>query len=260
MILKVTNIKHMTTFNYKNKNVVITGGAKGIGLETALQFVKYGAKVSILSKTYYKELDSIFKPYKDRINFYEVDVTDKKSVKQSINEIVNSCNRIDVLVNNASIAVEGTIDTINESDWDHVMNTNVKSYFLCTKEVINGMIKRKYGKIINVSSIAGRDKSILLGAAYSTSKAAVIGFTRHVASEVGKFGINVNCICPSQTYTPMLKEIFKKNQGLEDIVKNRNPLGYIADPKQISSVILFLASDESNYINGSIIDINGGVL
>ena len=181
-------------------------------------------------------------------------------MKQSIFEIIKSKNKIDILVNNASIAVEGTLDKLDENDWDKVMDTNVKSYFLCTKEVINGMIKRKYGKIINVSSIAGRDKSILLGAAYSTSKAAVIGFTRHVASEVGKFGINVNCICPSQTYTPMLKEIFKKNQGLEDIVKNRNPLGYIADPKQISSVILFLASDESNYINGSIIDINGGVL
>ena len=250
----------MTTHNYKNKNVLITGGAKGIGLETALQFAKFGANVSVLSKTYYKELETLFKPYKDRFEFYQIDVTDPSSVKQSISEIVKSQNKIDILVNNASIAVEGTIDKIDENDWDKVMNTNVKSYFLCTKEVINGMIKRKYGKIINVSSIAGRDKSILLGAAYSTSKAAIIGFTRHVASEVGKFGINVNCICPSQTYTPMLKEIFKKNQGLEDIVKNRNPLGYIAEPKQISSVILFLASDESNYINGSIIDINGGVL
>jgi 3-oxoacyl-[acyl-carrier protein] reductase len=260
MMLKKINTKYMTTHNYKNKNVLITGGAKGIGLETALQFAKFGANVSILSKTYYKELETLFKPYKDRFEFYQIDVTDPSSVKQSISEIVKSQNKIDILVNNASIAVEGTLDKIDENDWDKVMNTNVKSYFLCTKEVINGMIKRKYGKIINVSSIAGRDKSILLGAAYSTSKAAIIGFTRHVASEVGKFGINVNCICPSQTYTPMLKEIFKKNQGLEDIVKNRNPLGYIAEPKQISSVILFLASDESNYINGSIVDINGGVL
>tara|TARA_A100001015_G_C14917900_1_gene683083 strand:- start:1 stop:780 length:780 start_codon:yes stop_codon:yes gene_type:complete len=259
-MLKKINTKYMTTYNYKNKNVLITGGAKGIGLETALQFAKFGANVSILSKTYYKELEVLFKPYKDRVEFYQIDVTDSSSVKQSIFEIIKSKNKIDILVNNASIAVEGTLDKLDENDWDKVMDTNVKSYFLCTKEVINGMIKRKYGKIINVSSIAGRDKSILLGAAYSTSKAAVIGFTRHVASEVGKFGINVNCICPSQTYTPMLKEIFKKNQGLEDIVKNRNPLGYIADPKQISSVILFLASDESNYINGSIIDINGGVL
>ena len=202
----------MTTYNYKNKNVLITGGAKGIGLETALQFAKFGANVSILSKTYYKELETLFKPYKDRLEFYQIDVTDPSSVKQSISEIVKSHNKIDILVNNASIAVEGTLDKIDENDWDKVMNTNVKSYFLCTKEVINGMIKRKYGKIINVSSIAGRDKSILLGAAYSTSKAAIIGFTRHVASEVGKFGINVNCICPSQTYTPMLKKIFKKSR------------------------------------------------
>ena len=201
----------MTTHNYKNKNVLITGGAKGIGLETALQFAKFGANVSILSKTYYKELETLFKPYKDRFEFYQIDVTDPSSVKQSISEIVKSHNKIDILVNNASIAIEGTLDKIDENDWDKVMNTNVKSYFLCTKEVINGMIKRKYGKIINVSSIAGRDKSILLGAAYSTSKAAVIGFTRHVASEVGKFGINVNCICPSQTYTPMLNKIFKRN-------------------------------------------------
>ena len=122
------------------------------------------------------------------------------------------------------------------------------------------MIEKKYGKIINLSSIAGRDKSILLGVAYTTSKAAVIGFTRHIAAELGKYGINVNCVCPSQTYTPMLNNIFKNNKGLEEIVKKRNPLGYIAKPEQISEVILFLASDESNYMNGSIIDINGGVL
>ena len=214
MMLKKINTKYMTTYNYKNKNVLITGGAKGIGLETALQFAKFGANVSILSKTYYKELKPYLNPIKIELEFYQIDVTDPSSVKQSIFEIVKSHNKIDILVNNASIAVEGTLDKIDENDWDKVMNTNVKSYFLCTKEVINGMIKRKYGKIINVSSIAGRDKSILLGAAYSTSKAAIIGFTRHVASEVGKFGINVNCICPSQTYTPMLKKIFKKIKDL----------------------------------------------
>jgi len=260
MILRIINIKYMITYNFKNKTVVITGGAKGIGLETALQFAKSGANVSILSKTFYADLDSKFKPYENRIKFYKVDVTNSKLLKKSIKEIINKSGSIDILVNNASIDIKGTLDKIDENDWEKVMNTNVKSYFLCTKEVINGMIKNKYGKIINVSSIAGRDKSILLGAAYSTSKAAVIGFTRHIATEVGKYGINVNCICPSQTYTPMLRDIFKKNKGLEDVVKDRNPMGYIAKPNQISTVILFLASDESNYMNGSIIDINGGVL
>ena len=137
----------MTTYNYKNKNVLITGGAKGIGLDTALQFLKFGANVSILSKTYYKELEVLFKPYKDRVEFYQIDVTDSSSVKQSIFEIIKSKNKIDILVNNASIAVEGTLDKLDENDWDKVMDTNVKSYFLCTKEVINGMIKENMVKL-----------------------------------------------------------------------------------------------------------------
>jgi len=260
MILTKINIKYMITYNFDQKTVIVTGGAKGIGLNTAIKFAKYGASVFILSKTYYKQLDSKLKSYGDKIKFYQVDVTNSKSVKSSIKDISKKYGKIDILINNASIAIEGSLDEINENDWDKVMNTNVKSYFLCTKEVAKGMVEKKYGKIINLSSIAGRDKSILLGAAYTTSKAAVIGFTRHIASELGKHGINVNCVCPSQTYTPMLNNIFKNNKGLEEIVKKRNPLGYIAKPEQISEVILFLASDESNYMNGSIIDINGGVL
>ena len=150
MMLKKINTKYMTTYNYKNKNVLITGGAKGIGLDTALQFLKFGANVSILSKTYYKELEVLFKPYKDRVEFYQIDVTDSSSVKQSIFEIIKSKNKIDILVNNASIAVEGTLDKLDENDWDKVMDTNVKSYFLCTKEVINGMILKNI-KIISIT-------------------------------------------------------------------------------------------------------------
>jgi len=254
------NMKFMITYNFNGKTAIITGGAKGIGLETAIQFASSGANVSILSKTYYKELELKFKGFRNKIKFYTIDVTNEKAIKESIADTIRNFGGIDILINNASISKAGLVDQIDLKDWELVMNTNVKSYFMCIKAVLSNMKLNKYGKIINVSSIAGRDKSILLGAAYTTSKAAVIGLTRHLATELGDIGINVNCICPSQTYTPMLKNIFSEKNGFEELVKKRNPLGYIASPKQIADIILFLSSDESNYMNGAIVDVNGGVL
>jgi 3-oxoacyl-[acyl-carrier protein] reductase len=249
----------MITYNFDGQTVIVTGGGQGIGRITALKFAKAGANVAIFSRTFYDDLEKEMKPFGEKMKFYAIDVSQAESVNESVNDVINSFGKVDVLVNNASISKDGLIEDISDQDWDMVMNINVKSYFLTIKAVISGMKTNQYGKIVNVSSVAGRDKSMLLGASYSTSKAAILGLTRQVAAECGKSGINVNSICPSQTYTPMLKGIFVNNPDLEEIVKNRNPLGYIADPEQMANVIMFLASDESNYMNGAIVDINGGL-
>lgn len=248
----------MIKYDFKNKTVVVTGAGMGIGKATALEFAKAGANVALFSRTYYDVLKNEIKKFGKKVKFYKVNVSNELEVFHAVKEVKKDYGKVDILINNASIAKKGKLEELSVEDWDYTMANNVRSCFLCTKAVVPGMKSQKGGKIINISSVAGRDKSMLLGAAYTSSKAAVIGFTRQIAGEVASFGINVNCICPSQTYTPMLTKILTKE--LKNMLEKKNPSGYIAQPIQIANVILFLASDEANYMNGAIIDVNGGLL
>ena len=250
----------MTTLTYRftGKTVIVTGAGKGIGKTTALEFAGAGANVALFSRTRHEGLSGELAPFGERARFYEVDVTDEARVKDAVAAVIAQYGGVDVLVNNASIAKGGRLEEITAEVWDEVISSNLKSCFLCTKAVLGHMKERGSGKIINVSSVAGRDRSMVLGAAYTSSKAAVIGFTRQIASEAAPFGVNVNCVCPSQTYTPMLRKVVTPE--LENMIKQKNPSGYIAQPIQIANVIIFLATDEANYMNGAIVDVNGGLL
>lgn len=248
----------MIQYNFRGKTVIVTGAGKGIGRVASFEFAKAGANVALFGRTFYKDLKNEIKRIGKNTAFYEVDVSIEAEVRDAVRQVRKKHGKIDILINNASVAKGGTLENISVKDWDYTMANNVRSYFVCAKAVIPDMKRHKYGKIVNISSVAGRDKSMLLGAAYTASKAAVIGFTRQVAGEVAPFGINVNCVCPSQTYTPMLMNILTKE--LEGMIKKKNPSGYIAQPLQIANVILFLASDEANYMNGAIVDVNGGLL
>ena len=247
----------MIKYDFSGKTVIVTGAGAGIGKVTAIEFLKAGANVTFVSRTPRTELLEEIASY-PKAFFVQADVSSEKDVNATVDTVVTKYGKIDILINNASVAKGSLLEETALEDWEGVMQNNVNSTFLCTKAVVKNMKTNRYGKIVNVSSVAGRDKSMILGASYSTSKAATIGFTRHMGTELAKFGINVNAVCPSQTHTPMLESLLTKE--IEEMLLKKIPLGYIQEPIQVANVILFLSSDESNYMTGAIVDINGGLL
>lgn len=201
-------------------------------------------------------LDEV-RSFGDAAMFVQADAAEPAQVDRAVKDIVGRFGPPDVLVNNVGVSEAAAIEEITPESWDRVMAVNVRSHFLWLQAVVPGMKRRGSGRIVNVSSIAGRDRSLVLGCAYTTSKAAIIGLTRHAAAELGPFGIRVNCVCPSQTRTPMLDRVLTPE--MEKFLIDRNPLHYLADPAEIARVILFLGSDDASYMNGAIVDVNGGV-
>lgn len=231
------------TFNFQNKNVVVVGGSKGIGLEVAKQFVESGAIVTCLSRT---------RPELAGVEFVECDISKPESIKSVFDNICD----IDFLINVAGTNLCEPIGILNVEEWDRVMDTNLRSFFLTCKYAIEKMITNSYGRIVNVSSIAGRSKSVVSGVHYTSSKAGIIGLTRQLSHEVSSKNILVNCVCPSQTLTEMLSESMTKQQIKQ--LESQIPIGRIASTVEQAKPILFLCSEASSYITGACLDINGG--
>jgi 3-oxoacyl-[acyl-carrier protein] reductase len=188
-----------------------------------------------------------------------LDVTNYVDVEKFIGNVIVEHGTIDILVNNAGILKRNSdLETITDEDWDLVMSVNVKGVFNCTKAVLPKMKEQKYGKIVNLSSTAGKSTSELGGAHYTTSKAAVLGLTRHTAREAAPHNINVNAICPSLIDTPMIRETTEP-QELNKFIKEI-PMGRIGTPDEAALLILFLVSDASSFVNGATIDFTGASL
>ncbi len=237
-----------------NKTVLITGGAKGIGKQIAIDFKKAGYNVCITYNTSEKEAENLFKDY--NIDIYKVDLNDKLNVCNVIDNIVKKYNKIDVLVNNAGVSDKKLFVDITYEDWDKMLNTNLTSMFVMTKSVLEKtMLHEKNGSIINISSIWG----ITGGSCevhYSASKAGVIGFTKALAKELGLSNITVNSIAPGVINTDMLNTLSEEDL---DLLKNEIPLNRIGTPSDISGMAVFLASDNARYITGQVITIDGGM-
>lgn len=217
----------------KSKIVVVVGGSKGIGKGVVDAFTNLGAIVHSISRD-------------------NCDITSKKD----IDKFFNNLDKVDILINNAAINYCKPIEEISLNEWNNVIDTNLTSYFYIIKKCLPLM--KKGSKIVNVSSIAGRNKSLVSGVHYTSSKAGLIGLTKQLAQELGPRGININCVCPSQTLTSMLKRSMNKNEL--DNLSQKIPLGRIAKIEEIVKPIIFLCSDDSSYIHGAFIDINGGQL
>jgi NAD(P)-dependent dehydrogenase (short-subunit alcohol dehydrogenase family) len=190
---------------------------------------------------------------------YLADVTNETQVEAMVQAIVDRFGKVDVLVNNAGILrTTMPLETISVAEWDLVMAVNVRGVFLCTKHVLPWMKAQRSGKIINISSSAGRSTSTFGGIHYTTSKAAVLGLTRHTAREVAPYNINVNAVCPGSMDTEMVRELASPKQITEAM--EEVPLGRLGTPQDEANLVVFLASDESSYITGATVDLNGGIL
>lgn len=240
-----------------NKIALVTGASRGIGRETALLMSKNGYTVAVNynnSKEMAENLVTEIKQSGNDAFAIKADVSVYNEVNCMVDFIINNYGKIDVLVNNAGISKQILFTDIKELQWDKMFDVNVKGVFNCCSCVVPSMISRKYGKIINISSIWG-----LTGAScevhYSASKAAVIGFTKALAKELGPSGINVNCIAPGVILTDM-------NSMLDECtineLKSETPLRSIGSAIDVANAVLFLADDKSSFITGQVISPNGG--
>lgn len=235
------------------KSVFITGGSRGIGKAAVALFAQKGYRVRFCyrsSKTQAEQLINELSAIGGDVQGYQADVSSAAQMEA----VFQKAGPADVLVNNAGIAQQRLFSDITEEEWDQMFTVNVKGMYLCTKFALPHMITKHRGKIINLSSVWG-----LAGAScevhYSASKAAVIGFTKALAKELGPSGIQVNCVAPGVIETDMNAGI---SQDIMRELKEETPLGRIGTGSEIAKAILFLASEDSDFITGQVISPNGG--
>jgi NAD(P)-dependent dehydrogenase (short-subunit alcohol dehydrogenase family) len=248
----------------ENKIALITGGTSGIGEATAMLFAREGAKVAITGRNEDRGHAVVAKMVKDggRAIFIRTDVRLAAECRRAVDETVRAFDGLDILFNNAGVFYPHTILDCTEKEWDLQMDINLKGTFLMSKAALPGMIDRRSGVIINNSSgwgIAGGDSAV----AYCASKGGVVLLTKAMAIDHGRQGIRVNCICPGDVDTPMLPEDARM-RGLkwEDYLAGcaNRPLGRIGTTDEIAKAALFLASDDSSFMTGAALVVDGGGL
>ena len=243
----------------KDKVAIITGASKGIGKAIAFAFAKEGAKLALCATNTARlsqvcsEIENAFgtKPLQ-----FIFDIRNAKEIDAMVKKTLDTHSRIDILVNNAGIARDQLLAMMSEEDWDDVLSINLKSVFLFTKAVVRPMIRQKNGRIINMSSVVG-----IMGNAgqvnYAASKGGIIAFTKSVAKELAKRNITVNAIAPGFIRTDMTQRLGEK---VQEEVKALIPLGRFGEPEDIANLAIFLASDQSSYVTGQTIHVDGGMV
>lgn len=245
-------------FDLKDKVALITGASRGIDRSIACKFAQAGAKVIV---NYAKnELEArktieLMGEYKNNAIALGFDVSNPKDVEDAIDNIINKYNSLDILVNNAGITVDGLIMRLKAEDFDRQIATNLKGSFNCIKAVVRPMMKKRYGRIINISSVVGQSGNAGQSI-YAAAKAGLIGMTKSLALELGSRNILVNAIAPGYIATDMTKDIL--DRGQEKII-SQIPLGRIGEPDDIANSALFLASEYASYITGQVLSVNGGI-
>jgi NAD(P)-dependent dehydrogenase (short-subunit alcohol dehydrogenase family) len=240
----------------KAKVVVVTGGARGIGLAIAERFLSKGYRVALLDIDR-KTLAATGKRLADpaRALALSCDVSDAEQVKAAVKRVAATFGRIDALVNNAGIAIFKPVLKTSFAEWQRVLNVNLNGAFLCTHACAPVMLKHGGGAVVNIASISGLRASTLR-VAYGTSKAALIQLTKQYAVELGTAGIHVNCVAPGPVDTDMAKLVHSVaiRQDYHDVI----PLNRYGTPEEIAAVVVFLCSDDASYINGQVLAADGG--
>ena len=239
--------------NLKNKKVLITGATGGIGNSLVAKFTNLGAKV-VASGTNEEKLSKLLKKFPD-IYVEKFQLIEHNKIGEFVEKIDAKLDGLDILVNNAGITLDNLSIRLTEEDWKKVLDINLTSSFLMCKHAIKKMLKKKYGKIINITSIVGHTGN--LGQSnYAASKAGIIAFSKSLAIEYAKKNININCVSPGFIKTEMTDKI---NEEFKKILINKIPAGDLGTGEDVSNCVAFLASDISRYINGETIHVNGGM-
>ncbi|MEH6946315.1 3-oxoacyl-[acyl-carrier-protein] reductase [Bacillus sp. JJ634] len=243
----------------EGKKVLVTGASRGIGREIALELARLGADVAVNyagSEAKANEVVDEIKALGREAMAIQCDVANSESVAEMVKATIEQFGRLDILVNNAGITRDNLLMRMKESEWDDVINTNLKGVFLCTKAVTRQMMKQRSGRIINIASIVGVSGNA--GQAnYVAAKAGVIGLTKTTAKELAPRGITVNAIAPGFISTDMTDEL---TEEIQQAMLQQIPLARFGDPKDIASVAAFLASDASRYMTGQTLHVDGGMV
>ena len=241
------------------KTALVTGASRGIGREIALELARQGVDVVVNyagSEAKAHEVVEEIKGLGREAIAIQCDVSNSESVTDMVKKTVDHFGKIDILVNNAGITRDNLLMRMKENEWDDVMNINLKGVFLCTKAVTRQMMKQRYGRIINISSVVGVSGNP--GQAnYVAAKAGVIGLTKTSAKELASRGITVNAIAPGFITTEMTDQL---TEDIQNEMLKMIPLAQFGEPKDIANTVVFLASDDSRYITGQTIHVNGGMV
>jgi NAD(P)-dependent dehydrogenase (short-subunit alcohol dehydrogenase family) len=240
----------------EGKIALVTGAGRGMGKAIALTFAREGADVAVndINLDNAEATASEVRALGRRSMAIRADVSKPNEVNQMVERVIREWGGIDILVNNAGIGNARMVEDMTESEWHNVIGVNLDGTFYCSKAVLETMKSRGGGKIVNISSLAGKKISIGSCAAYTASKSGILGFTRHLAFEVGPYKINVNAICPGLTLTHKVQESPERIKSM----MNTMPLKDICRPEDIADTALFLASNKSKMITGITIDVDAG--
>ena len=240
----------------KDRNAIITGAGQGIGRSIALKMAQEGADVVIAEMNAdtgaqtAKEVEAMGR----KALFISVDVANQKQVQGMVDQVLKAWKRVDILVNNAGFDRPGRLLKVKEEDWDAVLGVHLKGTLNCIQAVAPHMIENSYGKILNLSSVWGK-RGAVSEISYSSAKAGIIGLTKSVARELGRYQINVNAVLPGLILTPTIAKMAEKYQNM--IIEN-TPLKRMGKPEEVANVVAFLASDEASFMTGATVEVSGG--
>ena len=242
-------------FDLTGKGALVTGASGGIGAAVAKALHAQGANVAI-SGTRKEKLDALAKELGDRVHVLPCDLRDRAAVVKLAEEAEKTVGQVDILVNNAGITHDNLFMRMKDEEWDDVINVNLNSVFVLTRGILRGMMRRRYGRIVNIASISG-----VLGnpgqGNYAASKAGLVGMTKSLAREVSSRGITANCIAPGFISTPMTDALTPKQV---EAIAAAIPAAKFGKPEDIAAAVVFLASNEAGYITGETMHINGGMV
>jgi len=251
--------------NLSGRTAVVTGASQGIGRACALKLAQHGANVALLARNQQKldevaqeigRITSVGLTGPAHAKVFATDIENEDQIKAAFKSILAEFGKIDILVNNAGITRDQLIMRMKRADWDAVLNTNLTSAYLCTQQAIGSMLKQRWGRIINITSVFGQTGQA--GQAnYAASKAGLIGLTMAVAREVGSRNITCNAIAPGFIETSMTAAL---SDELKQSALKMVPLGRVGTPEEVANCVAFLASEEAAYITGHVLNVNGGML